>query len=372
MSRLPLMSVPILSPLIGRLGGHIKARTILVHSKDQPIGDGFLQARFFHALRCRFPHARITFAVSQGGSVYAGPLQAVMAPFVDEVLTEQALCLHPRQLNPLIPKPLVGRQFDLVIDLEKKWWRSLAVRRVAHRVFVSASRHFLFSDRWPRRWEKPLHLSDQYMMLLDAVGMPSRLDLPAPDFRDTKCDDLARRLLPDGPVYVGLVPGAGDRGKCWPLDRYNALARRLLSRGMVPVYLLGPQEGDWVETVADAVPEALIPAWADGNLQPEFHCPLQTVAIGRRLTAAVTNDCGIGHMLAAAHAPLVSLFGYTNARKYAPRTPRLRTIIAGTYGSCSVSAIPFEAVAQTLDELIEEKALGHGCLLLDPSGRISC
>jgi hypothetical protein len=32
----------------------------------------------------------------------------------------------------------------LVIDMQKTWWRTLAVRRVRHRLFVSASRHFPF------------------------------------------------------------------------------------------------------------------------------------------------------------------------------------------------------------------------------------
>ncbi|MDR3435360.1 glycosyltransferase family 9 protein [Telmatospirillum sp.] len=345
------MSLPVLSPLFGWLVGDVKARTILVHGRDQPVGDGFLQAGFFHALRCRFPKSHITFAVSKGGSPYDGSLRAVMAPFIDEVLSDQGFCMEPRQLSPLASRPLGGRQFDLVIDLEKKFWRSLAVKRVRHRIFISASRHFLFSDRWPRQWKNPAHLSDQYMLLLDAIGMPKHLDLPAPDFHDSKCDDFARRLLPDGKVYVGLAPGAGDRGKCWPLDRYYALSRLLLSRNVQPVYLLGPQEKDWVQLVADAVPDALIPAWKDGRMLPEFTCPLQTVALGHRLAAAVTNDCGIAHMLAAAQTPLVTLFGYTNAIKYAPLTPHLKTITAQDYGSKSVSAIPLDAVVAALDDL---------------------
>ncbi|MBI3452426.1 MAG: lipopolysaccharide heptosyltransferase family protein, partial [Rhodospirillales bacterium] len=29
--------------------------------------------------------------------------------------------------------------------------------------------------------------------------------------------EQVHRLLPDGPVYIGLAPGAGNRAKCWPL-----------------------------------------------------------------------------------------------------------------------------------------------------------
>jgi ADP-heptose:LPS heptosyltransferase len=346
------MSLPIVSPLLARVAGPTDAKSILVHGKDQPIGDGFIQAQFFYSLRRRFPTARITFAVSLGGSPYAGSLRQVMAPFIDEVLGDQRLCLEPRQVSPLRPRPLPGRRFDLIIDLEKKWWRSLAIRRIRHGVFVSASRHFLFSSRWPRHWKKPLRLADQYMMLLDAVGMPERSDLPPPAFRDKKAEAFAEILLPGDRGYVGLVPGAGDRGKCWPLERFIDLAHQLSATGRTPVFLLGPQEADWVTPLREATPQALIPAWDDSQMLAEFRCPLQTVELGRRLVAAVTNDCGVAHMLAAADTPLVALFGYTNPIKYAPRTPWLKTLSAEEYNSRRIAAIPTEAVAGCLGELI--------------------
>jgi ADP-heptose:LPS heptosyltransferase len=348
------MSLPLISPLLAHLGGPCEAASILVHGKDQPVGDGFLQAPFFYSLRRRFPSARITFAVSSGGSPYAGALHQVMAPFLDEVLVDQRLCLEARQARPWARRPLSGRRFDLIIDFEKKWWQSLIIRRIRHGVFVSASRHFAFSDRWPRSWTKPDHLADQYFMLLDAVGMPERCDLPPPMFRDRQAETLAEMLLPGPERYVGLVPGAGDRGKCWPLERYIALAHHLLAAGRIPVFLAGPQESDWVPRLRREVPQARLPAWRGSEMLSQFRCPLQTVAVGRRLAAAVTNDCGVAHMLAAAETPLVALFGYTNPVKYAPRTPWLKTLSAETYASRQISAIPLEAVVASLDALIAE------------------
>ena len=34
---------------------------------------------------------------------------------------------------------------------------------------------------------------------------------------DPALDQAVAELLPAGPVYVGLAPGAGGRPKCWPL-----------------------------------------------------------------------------------------------------------------------------------------------------------
>jgi ADP-heptose:LPS heptosyltransferase len=346
------VSLPILSPLAARFARPFDPDTILVHGRDQPLGDAFLQAGFFHALRCRFPKAKVTFAVSIGGSPYADSMRTVMAPFIDEVLTAQALCLDRSQMRRSAPRPMNGRQFDLILDMEKLWWRCLAIRRTRHRVYISASKHFLFSSRWPRSWQKPAHLSLQYHMLLDAAGMPVRASLPPPNFHDAEADRRAVELLPGGRTYIGLVPGAGNREKCWPLDRFIALAHDCLAAGHVPVMLLGPDESDWLDLVRSDCPEALLPAWDGNEMRSEFRSPLQTVAVGGRLAAAVTNDCGVAHMLAAAATPLISLFGSTNPVKYVPLTPWVSVLAAREYGSGSLDAIPYGAVRAALISLI--------------------
>jgi ADP-heptose:LPS heptosyltransferase len=152
-------------------------RTVLVHAKDHYVGDGFLQAPFFRSLRSRFPNAHITLAVSIDGSAYASTLSEVVSRFIDEVMENVGLCLRKSQMLSWQP-PLDGRSFDLVIDMQKTWWRTLAVRRVRHKLFISASRHFLFSDRWPSSFKKPERLIDQFMMLLDAVGQEPVAELP--------------------------------------------------------------------------------------------------------------------------------------------------------------------------------------------------
>jgi len=282
-----------------------------------------------------------------------------MAPFIDEVLTGQALCVDRSQMRRSAPRPMDGRHFDLILDMEKLWWRCLAIRRIRHRVYISASKHFLFSGRWPRSWQKPAHLSRQYNMLLDAAGLSVRASLPPPNFRDPEADRRAAELLPDGRTYIGIVPGAGDREKCWPLDRFTYLARDCLVAGHVPVMLLGPNEADWVDLLRRECPQALLPAWDGKEMRLEFRSPLQTVAIGARLTAAVTNDCGVAHMLAAALTPLVSLFGSTNPVKYVPLTPWVTVLAAREYGSNSLDAIPYDAVHAALIDLIASAPPPH-------------
>jgi ADP-heptose:LPS heptosyltransferase len=74
-----------------------------------------------------------------------------------------------------------------------------------------------------------------------------------------------------------------------------------------------------------------------------------TIALARRLSSAVANDSGTGHMLAAADIPLVSLFGPTPPAKFAPATPRLTVLRAQDFGGGdAMESIPVQAVAAAL------------------------
>ena len=69
-----------------------------------------------------------------------------------------------------------------------------------------------------------------------------------------------------------------------------------------------------------------------------------------RLAAAVANDSGTGHLIAAAGTKLVSLFGPTRAAKFAPAAPRLEIVAAQDFGGEAMEAIPLDAVDAALIE----------------------
>ncbi len=85
-----------------------------------------------------------------------------------------------------------------------------------------------------------------------------------------------------------------------------AVAERLEAAGYVPAILLGPNEQKWTDQIGARLPNCLLPLPAGTSLQ-------LTAAVGRHLAAAIANDSGLGHLLATASVPLVSLFGPTNA-----------------------------------------------------------
>jgi ADP-heptose:LPS heptosyltransferase len=164
--------------------------------------------------------------------------------------------------------------------------------------------------------------------------------------------DHAAALLPEGSGYIGLAPGAGGRIKCWPLERFAALARHAAAHGTVPVFLLGPEEAALRAELA-GIPTALFPLQDAGD----DATPLLTIALAGRLSAAIANDSGCGHLLAAGGAKLVSLFGPTPAAKFAPLATRAIIVAAQDFGSSAMTAIPVAAVARALDEILRPEAV---------------
>ena len=338
---------------MGRRQRDLDPATVLIHAKDHKVGDGYLQATFFQAARARFPDARITFVVSLGATAYSTSLASVVAPYIDEIVEDAHLCDHWRQMLAW-RAPLAGRHFDLVIDLQKNWWRTLAVRRVRRRVFISASNHYVFSDRRPPPPIKPTRLIDQLIKLLDAVcGTPRAAVIPL-----TWCGPAERaaaaRALPGGTPAIGLAPGAGEAFKRWPLERYIAVARDQAAKGRRAVFILGPQEAGWIDPISTAVPESVLPGWTGPDGRSSGLGPLEVTALAERLTAVVTNDCGAAHMLAAGQVPMIALFGATNPDKYLPATPTIRVIRANATGAQAIGTITTATVVNALEELLDE------------------
>jgi len=307
---------------------------ILVFTDGEIIGDGFIKLPFMKALRGAYPESKI-FWHTRGPSVYATSLKQIADAFIDGVFVQ----------TPLVK--LWKYKFDLVIDTQKVFLRSLRLKLLRHHHMVSGSSKFIFSNFKPHRdTPLPRHDLKRLIELVSLAGRPLKLvkqGLPLPkDLRER-----AAQILPGTSTYVALNVGAGKPFKCWPLENFIALAHQLDHKGVVPVFILGPQEETWLQQIKEVVPNALFPL----QHARATSSPLFTVAIGERCTAAISNDCGGGHMMSAAEIPLISLFGKTNADKVCPLVEKGQIIRAQTYGSDEMTAIPVEAVLQAFDNL---------------------
>lgn len=318
-------------------------QTVLIYSMGEVIGDGLIKLPFIAGLRAAFPQARISWCAAKGETVYAGPLKGVVAGYIDEVILDGA---NGAALFDSAPwsNPFGGRKFDLVIDTQENLRRSGVARRGASGRFVSAAHQARDKD-WP------VAVTDRLARLLslatDGQGAPTPLALNNPDALKA-----AEALLPHGPTYVGLAPGAGGQDKRWPLENYLELARRIVALGWKPVFLFGPDEAEDAAIAAREVPEALQPERNRTDGFTTVKGPLLVIALASRLAAGVANDAGPGHMLAAGGAPLLSLQqDRRKAVKFRPAAARLEMLVAEDYGD-GMSALPVDVAWTALKKLV--------------------
>lgn len=323
--------------------------SLLIYVHEDLLGDALLKLPAVSVLRDAFPGHRIVWRAGGGGSIFNGALAPLIEGLVDEVRDTDPLGRSWREWL----RPPAGPGADIIIDTQTVARSTLLLRRLPHRLFISPALRFLLSDRRPRGRRLDGNLSQRLLALFRLAS--GRQDL-APRWRlrlPRACRESAAALLPAGPVYVGLAPGAGGRDKCWPLARYLELAREQQRRGRVPVFFLGPREADWAGTIRAAVPAARLPEQeADAALAG----PLLALALAERIQAGVANDAGPGHLMAAAGAPLVSLFGRTSEEKFIDSGGRRRVVRARDHGGSGVAAIPCAAVAAALEAVLEAAA----------------
>jgi len=326
-------------------------RPIAVLVDREGLGDALLKLPFLRALGQGLPD-RPVWWIATHQSAMAGPLRGLLPLALAEV-REHAGLTSPatevaRRLAALPP-------FSLVFDTRTRF----ASVRLAHRnlsydgFFCCLPGYLLSAARPPGRFSRPRHIGERSLSLAEAAlgrHLTSAGALPC----SAAAAAMARRLLPEGRIYVGLGIGSRELRKNWPLAQFLALARRLADVGHVPALLLGPQERDRAEEVARLAP---------GILLLDFTCfqagiePLDgAIAIAQRLAVVVANDSGQGHLFGAAGRPIVSLFGPTDPRRWAPFAPARRILRAQSFGGAAMELIPPAAVLEAVDGLLAEGA----------------
>jgi ADP-heptose:LPS heptosyltransferase len=328
----------------------IEEKRIAVLVDREGLGDALLKVPFLRAVRRAFPEHRVWW-IATHQTAMADDLAPWVAPLIDRVIAHANLTSPNREI---VPRLRTLPPFELVFDARTRFMTVLLARlNLRHRGFYACLPGFMLSDRLPPgRFTRPQGIAARMLTMIEAATGR------AADWRGTfdvsaAAQRLAAERLPDGPRYVGLAPGSREVRKNWPLDRYMALATALAGKGYAPAFLIGPQEREWLATLRAGVPQALFPeaepvdpALGIGRL--EF-----AIALGRRLAAVVANDSGIGHLMAAIGTPLVSLFGPSDAARWAPFGERVVIVRAQDFGGDTMEAIPVGAVSSAVDALLQ-------------------
>ncbi len=320
------------------------------------LGDALLKLPFLRAVRHAFPGRPLWWIATHQTSM-AHELAPWIADLID-CTTEYAGLTEPAR--KVIPRLRALPPFDLVFDARTRFATVLLARTLlSHRGFYACLPGYMLSTRRPPgRLTRPDNIAERMLSLVEAATRrPADVSGTFKLSRDV--ERFAATALPDGRAYVGLATGSREARKNWPLDRFVALAHQLEQTGLIPVFLIGPQERELVDALRSKVPSALFPEAGpiDSTLRPR---PLElAMAIGRRLAAAVANDSGIGHLLGILGTPLVSLFGPTDPERWRPYTSAGIIIRAQQFGGDAMETIPVEPVFAAASRLISSSSEQH-------------
>jgi heptosyltransferase-2 len=125
----------------------------------------------------------------------------------------------------------------------------------------------------------------------------------------------------EGTWRCAIAPGASyGAAKCWPPERFAALADRLISECGADVILFGtPNENEMAAQISSAMKNrsiSLIGKTSMRDLAPLF----STCSI------FIGNDSGAMHVAAAAGLPVIGIFGPTDPQGTAPVTQQFTLI----------------------------------------------
>ena len=318
------------------------------------LGDTVMALPALHALRAGQPQARIMvvgrWAPLLAGQGTADLLLGYPAGWVARRRFAQALADEPADLALLLPGSFESA-------LAARLWR--ARRRVG---FASDGRRLLLTDPLPVPAPR-LHQVDEYLLLARAAGVevadrqPLWRVTPNPS-AEAEVDGLLQEAgASPGDRLVGLHLGAAaGPAKRWRAHSFAMLADALTEAGLAPLLLGSAADGpgaDEVRSASRSSPRSLV-----GRDRPALLPPLL-----RRLSCLVSGDTGVAHLAAALSVPTVTLFGPTDPRLTAPRSPRALAVHGGApcapcfRGSCPIDhgcmrGITVEEIEQRVREAI--------------------
>lgn len=329
------------------------------------LGDVLLATPLAAAARAAWPEARIDWAVD------AHSRPALLGnPDVDGLLDATGCvrgALRPASLARLWGALRKGG-YDLALVPDRSpigaWlcWAAGIPRRVG---LDSGGRGRAHGLRVAASPDDPRRESEIYLDLARALGLPA--PDPRPVFRPSPEDaaaaaDLLASLAPGGPRVAlhpggGVNPGMTRTEKRWPLDRFADVAARLLARDARLVLLGGPEEtpltGELLRRL-DPPPGRAVSGAGRLGLGG-------AAAAIARCDIYLGNDTGVSHLAAAAHTPVLVLFGPTDPARYGPHPDAGRALAPPgarprsprkAAGSAAIEALDVDTVWVALEALL--------------------
>jgi len=272
------------------------------------VGDVAMCTPALRALARCFPEARLTVAARQSGCDLLAGL-----PWISDTLPITA---RPGLGEIRAATKRLGARPDLAVVFPHSFraalfaWCAGASVRVG---YDRGGRAWLLTERVAPHREAgritPIYMADEYLGLVRAIGAEddgAGLELAV----DPAADAEVCAALPEGGPVIAFCPGAAfGPSKCWPAERFAAVADALHEqRGARCLLLTGPGEEETRAAVLRAAKHPLI------DLQGARPSLAKLKAAIARADLLIGNDSGPRHIAIAFKRPVICIMGPTSPR----------------------------------------------------------
>jgi heptosyltransferase-1 len=288
--------------------------------KPSSLGDVVMALPALSALRRSFPQAWIHWLIRPE---FAPLIEG--HPHVDEIILFDRRFLAKAWHNAAAGRGLLSlvselrhQRFDAVLDLQGLFrtgllaWLSGCRQRFGPRWREMA--HLFYTTSVAPRLEC-VHVVDYYLKLVEAMGgsdLRAEFVLPDRPAAEAAARELLSRHKIDHNCYAIIIPGSAQTSKCWPVERFAALADRLASEhGLAVAATGGKGESGMIETIRK------LARHPPANLASQTSLP-ELVEVLRGAKLVVSNDTGPGHIAAALGRPVVMMFSWSNPLRVGP------------------------------------------------------
>ncbi len=291
------------------------------------VGDAVMCTPALHAIRTRWPEAEICLL---GREWVSGLYQA--QPWANRVLAFDHKNRHSGFFGlERLAREIRAEKFDAAVlfqnAFQAAWlaWRAGVPQRIG---YARDARSWLLTRAIPvpAPGEVPAHESFYYLELLRRAGWIERLPeveritiQVSPEAMERAEQILQGAGVPSFPrlTRVAMAPGAAyGSAKCWPVERYAALADRLIAEFGADVILFGST--DELEVAGEIAAAMKRPAVQLAGETSIADLP----ALFASCDMFIGNDSGAMHVAAAVGLPVVAVFGPTDPEGTAPVTPQ--------------------------------------------------
>ena len=324
-------------------------KSILVFSNGEKIGDGIIKLPLLNELKRRLPNHHLCWMTDHGDTVYTSTLKSISSNYIDKFY--EKVNLNYFFSNKISNKyELEKEYFDIIFDTQKSVFRTLTLKRIKHKTFISGSASGIFSDiKLDKRIrnEKKYYLEYLYD-LLDLI-LKKEVDRNFKFPINKNAEVCLKKIFSENLNYVGIAPGAGEKNKIWPLNNYIEICKYLETKNYQIVFYLGPNEKGYEKILKQNFQNAIF--LENENLLNSFSNIEIIMTSTKFLKFAISNDSGVSHMLSTNYCPLIKLFGPKDSKKFTPNLKNLITVSSSEVNSEKIEDISVKRVINAIEDI---------------------